>query len=40
MTDNRQEKERHFWDAFANRYDSFIKNLKLAYTILIDPEFN
>ncbi|MCK4689802.1 MAG: methyltransferase domain-containing protein, partial [Candidatus Marinimicrobia bacterium] len=36
MTNNRQEKERHFWDAFANRYDSFMKYLKPAYTILIE----
>jgi len=36
MTDNRQEKERHFWDAFANRYNSFMKYLKPAYTILIE----
>ncbi|MFH1004768.1 MAG: class I SAM-dependent methyltransferase [Bacteroidota bacterium] len=42
--DNRQNKEKKFWDKFANHYDSFIKNMfdKTCKTILanIDTELD
>lgn len=35
--DNRQNKERKFWDRFANKYDSFIKNtVSKTYKIIIE----
>lgn len=32
---NRQDKERTFWDRFAHRYDTFMKNVVLTYELLI-----
>jgi ubiquinone/menaquinone biosynthesis C-methylase UbiE len=44
MMDNRQKKERRFWDRFANYYDSFInKVFRKSYSFIlenIEPDLN
>ncbi|MBN1409451.1 MAG: class I SAM-dependent methyltransferase [Spirochaetales bacterium] len=35
MNKNRQDKEKKFWNKFANKYDNFLNNLKDTYDLLI-----
>jgi ubiquinone/menaquinone biosynthesis C-methylase UbiE len=36
LEEERQQRERRFWDGYANRYDSLIRHLRKTYDVIID----